>query len=303
MTETEGFSFGIVQDKVHFPDPYQFFQVGKELGAASLEFKYETDLDERFSLRNVVAQKLGAQAKDLNMRLSVHAPYNEGINMGDPDPQIRARTREAFIQSLEYASRLGASYVTVHGGHVEIEPQTIPRRGSSTGSSHEHPPRLRPFVTAEVFNRLKSRTHKELSWLVTEAERRDLVIALENFHDYSNFKVRYPIIPEDFLEIFAEVGDRLQVNYDSGHGNSTGRQLLDFIQAVGPERVAGTHLHDNNQMADLHLPPLQGNVDFESFLQEYVRRGWMFPLNVEVKNLEDVRVSLNTLRHYVQYST
>ena len=122
-----------------------------------------------------------------------------------------------------------------------------------------------------------------------------MVPALENFHDFSNFKVRYPIIPEDFKEIGEVLGDSFSINYDTGHGHSTGIHILKFIKAIGVSNIMGTHLHDNHQLGDEHLPIYQGTVDFDAFFRAYKENHWDFPLNIEVKNLEDLLQSWRSL--------
>ena len=82
---------------------------------------------------------------------------------------------------LHFADKIGAQYITVHGGYFEIEPQTI------VAVKHSGQPQsvtVRQRADQAEFVRLKARTLEELSWLVGEGSRLGIKAALENFHDF-----------------------------------------------------------------------------------------------------------------------
>ncbi|HAI52153.1 MAG TPA: hypothetical protein DCL99_02520 [Firmicutes bacterium] len=289
---------GIVQDKYAFPDALHFLELGKRLGAQHLELKFELNLDAQYNLRGPTALEIRKKAEQHRISLSVHAPYDDGVNLGAADSETWAETRRQMMACLHFADKIGAQYITVHGGHFEIEPQTIV--AETLGQPNRVTVRQR--ADQAEFAALKARTLEELSWLVGEGSRLGIKVALENFHDFSTFKVRFPLNPEDFQECLAAVSG-LYVNYDSGHGHSTGLHILDFIHGIGVKHIIGTHLHDNKRLGDEHLPLLQGTIDFASFFTSYLQENWAFPLNVEAKNLADLEASwavLKKLRNSVE---
>lgn len=286
---------GFVQDKFAFPNALEFLELAVKKDVGHTEFKFEADLDAKFDLRGATAKNLRAIASANRINLSVHAPYNKGVSLGDVDPQIRSNTKKQMLNCLEFAEKIEAQYITVHGGFFEIEHQ------QSVTKSLGKPDRIRvkDLVSKASYGDLKKRTIDELGWLIEQGNKHGVKIALENFHDFSSFKVRFPLVPEDFQECRLALGDTFFINYDSGHGHSTGIHIVDFIEQLGVENVVGTHLHDNNEKADLHLPIFQGTVDFTAFFERYKQEGWNFPLNLESKNYQDLMAGLQVLEQQI----
>lgn len=286
------YKIGLVQDKYAFPNALDFLDLGCKMGANHVEFKFEMDLDQKYNLRDKLASQIRLKAEKHQISLSVHAPYNDGVNLGDVDPSVCAETKKQMQACLQFAEKIGALYITVHGGFFETEHQPIV--AETLGRADRVT--VKECVAQEKYEALKDRTIEGLIWLVKEAKHYGVKVALENFHDFSTFKVRFPLTPEDFAECKARVGEDLFAIYDSGHGHSTGIHIVDFIRAIGIENILGTHLHDNNQLADDHLAISEGTVDFASFFATYRSEKWGFPLNVEAKNLTDLQKSFGILR-------
>lgn len=293
LTRTERFlPIGFVQDKSTFPHALEFLNYACAHQVSQVELKYELALDERYNLRGPIAQQIRRVAEQNKISLSVHAPYDDGVSLGDVDADIKERTREQMRLCLEFAQKIGAKYITVHGGFYEIEHQQIV--GDMLGRLDRVT--VKDCVPYAEYRDLKNRTIDELGWLIDEAKPGGIKIALENFHDFSSFKVRFPIVPADFRECRAALGDTFYINFDSGHAHSTGIHISDFIEDVGVHNIIGTHLHDNDRLSDQHLPILKGTIDFPSFFEQYFLRGWNFPINLENKHSNDLLQSLAVVR-------
>ncbi|MBS3107976.1 TIM barrel protein [Candidatus Woesearchaeota archaeon] len=78
------------------------------LDAQEIEFVHSV------MMGNELAKKAGALAKELNIRLSVHAPYY--INLLSEDKNILDASKERILKSCERAHYLGAKYVIFHTG-------------------------------------------------------------------------------------------------------------------------------------------------------------------------------------------
>lgn len=282
---------GIVQDKRAFSDPEAFLNLALELGARHVEFKYEERIAEPYGLKKDTPIRLRDLAAEAGITLSVHAPYDQGISFGDPRKEVAVKTKEMMEECLDFAHQIGADYITVHGGMVEIEPQHEVKK--TLGEPNRIT--LRDLAPASVFESLKERTYQDLAWFMQGGKERGVKIALENFHDFSFFKLRFPILPEDFLECETVLGPDLVVNFDAGHAHSTGIKIVDYIERLGPKMIIGTHLHDNNGRSDEHLPIFAGNIDYTSFFQAYQDNNWNFVLNIENKAEEHMFVSWQRL--------
>jgi sugar phosphate isomerase/epimerase len=284
---------GVVQDKICFSNAIDFLNLAHELECQWVELKYEAALDHQYGLRNEAGTKIKRLANLYGIGLSVHAPYNDGLNLGHPDRKVREKTREQMMACLEFCNIIGASYLTVHGGFYETEPNLLVGK---KGRINNERISIRDLVPKSHLDELKERVLTQIDWLIGETKKLDLVVALENLHDFSNFKVRFPVTPSDFLVCKKVLGDKIQFVYDLGHGHSTLFHINEFVDKVGDDRIAGTHLHDNNQIDDEHLPVGQGTVDFRGFLTKYIQNGWKFPLNIEVKSYSDLIASIKSLR-------
>jgi deoxyribonuclease-4 len=81
------------------------------LQAAEVAFTYGVYLDNR------QAEQLGEQAKELDIRLSVHAPYY--INLASHDADKRKASRRRILDSCERAHHMGAENVVFHAGFYQ----------------------------------------------------------------------------------------------------------------------------------------------------------------------------------------
>ncbi|NLL47417.1 MAG: TIM barrel protein [Firmicutes bacterium] len=286
---------GIVQDKRSFSDPQSFLHLAYELGANHVEFKYEERLAQSYNLRGDVTDRLRQFAERCKMTVSVHAPYDNDLSFGSPDADKQTKIRLQMLECLEFAERIGACYITVHGGSMEVSPSYDVK--ADLGKPNRIT--LRDKVSRDILASLRERTLEDLAWFIACCQSKGVVVALENYHDFSFFKLRYPIYPADFEECYRTLGNVFSMNFDSGHAHSTGIHIVDFINQIGVDRIAGTHLHDNHEVKDEHLPIFEGTIDFRSFFQSYHAEGWQFPLNIEVKEAQALLRGWRSLQEQV----
>jgi len=284
---------GAVQNKEAFPDFFAFLEKARDWGSRWVEFKYERELDPGGRMRNLAGEDLGRLAEKYGIPVSVHAPYNPGINFGALDREIRTETRERMKACLDFASRVKARYITLHGGYLTIEAESLPEE---TGSGQPPYLLIRQRIPGEEFENLKQRIFTELRLFMAQAAARGIPVALENLHGFSDVKARFPITPEDYNECRVKLGEGVCLVYDTGHGNSTGLHIMDYINRVGAGRIAGAHIHDNEGNEDQHLPPGKGNIDFPAFFSYYLSNGLSFPLNLEMRSEKDFELSRFSIR-------
>lgn len=79
------------------------------LKAMEVEFVYG------IKMSNKTAKKIGEKVKELEMMLSVHAPYY--INLASADTKIRTASKKRILNSCERAHHMGAKFVVFHPGY------------------------------------------------------------------------------------------------------------------------------------------------------------------------------------------
>lgn len=95
---------------------------------------------------------------------------------------------------------------------------------------------------------------KHFSQLVKHAEKRNVIIALENVRNLNYTDYIFDHIPSPYLGFC----------YDSGHEHSLHRGV-DVLAKFG-HRLITTHLHDNYGQEDEHSPLGKGSIDWEDLI-------------------------------------
>jgi sugar phosphate isomerase/epimerase len=67
---------------------------------------------------------VAARARELGMRLSLHAPSYD-LNPLSSNPEVRAVSRRQVLESLETATRMGARIVVVHPGQISSSTDNV----------------------------------------------------------------------------------------------------------------------------------------------------------------------------------
>lgn len=77
---------------------------------------YEYSVTKGIRFKEETARGIGEQARKNNIFLSMHAPYY--INLGNPDPQKREKSKEYIIDTLKAAEWMGAKRIVFHPGSM-----------------------------------------------------------------------------------------------------------------------------------------------------------------------------------------
>jgi hypothetical protein len=183
--------FGAVHFKA-FPGTHlDFCRFARGAGFGWVELKYEPWLDERAGLM-ASASEVQRYARDHELELSVHAAYDRGLNIAASDLHARREALRACHASLEYAAHIGARYLTVHGGHLEQGGRTD---DAALAATHED-------VVATGFPppALVERSLAALSELAHSAGQLGVVVSVENRHQFTHDKRRFPVTPQEVCE-------------------------------------------------------------------------------------------------------
>lgn len=147
------------------------------------------------------------------------------------DSTIREYSKKRIAQSMEIGHRLGVKGVIFHTGLIG-------------GLTVEYYINGWVNAAAELFTELAK-------------QYPDMMLYLENSFEFS---------PDAFLRLMEKVKDipNVRVCLDYGHAALTLTSMEDWVKALAPY-IAHMHVNDHDLKADLHLPPGQGQIDFEHF--------------------------------------
>ncbi|SHG26663.1 Sugar phosphate isomerase/epimerase [Desulfacinum infernum DSM 9756] len=222
------------------------------------------------------------------------------LDLSALDRDDRMQAVRWTVKTLEHANDLEAPVVILHCGRVDMDPELDRLHGMLERCDGPEDPRFREFLDQKCAERLEKRAPylDALLWsldrLAREAEKLDLILALEN-------RAHYHELPglEEFPEIFRELdGAPLAYWHDVGHAHL--HCLLGLWDGLNPpeflkDRLAGVHVHDARGRDD-HLPPGTGELDPAPVVKAV---GGEVPWVVEIRpgtSDEDVRRGLDHLQ-------
>ncbi len=183
-----------------------------------------------------------------DVAFSLHAPTSD-----EKEPNLRVdlgkMLRHNFIvmeRVFEIASLLDVSHVVIHGGDIATE-----NGAKFAGVSYR-----KAFVN----------TVRNLKVLGALARDYSVVLCLENLDDN-----RVGSLPVELLALLHAADADIYVTFDTGHAfiiaERYGISLSDFFDVLHPF-IKHVHLHDNDGISDLHLPPGEGKIDAGSVLKD-----------------------------------
>jgi len=176
------------------------------------------------------------------------------VSIADLTDSLRRASLEEMQHSLQTAAALKASKVVLHPGAI---------RG------------MGPFVpdTARAYG-LES-----LAALDHLAAGLGLPLCIENmFPGYGAY-----FEPEEYKAIFRRFPG-LRMTLDTGHahiGAADGSRLKQFVKCFA-DRINHVHISDNSGMADEHLPPGGGGIDFSWLVDRLKASGFDATVTFEI---------------------
>lgn len=171
---------------------------------------------------------------------SLHS-YNFGVlshypwyfSVAHPYENIQKAINAEFARAFDAAALLGAKLATIH---TEFMSPSVQERGVQAA---------RTVSTIKTLHKL--------------AADRGLELLIENY-GAGSFAIK------DFKLLFSELDLRLTL--DVGHAEVAGGEGFDAYAKEFRKRIAHVHLHDNNRMADQHLPLGAGKIDIARCVKE-----------------------------------
>jgi len=210
--------------------------------------------------------------KKLSLTPIVHLPYID-INLSSLNPLIREASVKQTKRCLIWAREIGASWCVLHCGNVP----------------HDYAP-----YKEEGLRSLK----ESLIELISESERLNLLMALENKQKSKNFELLR--FPEDHLNLLKTFNSPfLKVVLDIGHAHTFGLDIVEYLRKVAPYLIE-IHLHDNFGEEDEHLPLGKGSINYLNFLETWSKLSKKMPLILEMKSFSDIKECLPRLNKFLR---
>lgn len=183
-----------------------------------------------------------------------HAPYAYYLY------ESREYYREMTRRSIEVAAILGAPCIVIH-------------------------PELRDVRSQEYDHDAAFSRAKEFYLPFADlASRLGVKLAVENLFDFKR-RWNYGATVEEQIEFIDALGggDTVGACWDFGHAHVMyGDGDSEKLRQLG-SRVICTHVHDNSQTKDLHLPPYLGEIDWDRQMQTLADIGYSGELDLEIK--------------------
>jgi len=132
-------------------------------------------------------------------------------------------------------------------------------------------------ISRSVPTFLRSEKLRAIAELVQYAQASGVTVALEN-------------VAESAVEIMEvlRAAPGLGITLDIGHGQirAEKNRSLEIIENLG-QSIVHVHIHDNDGIDDLHLPPGKGIINLRNIITKLLRQGYdaTFTLEVELQDL------------------
>ncbi len=172
------------------------------------------------------------------LRVTTHARFHD-LTLGAADPEIRALGVAQLRRDISASAEAGALLMVVHAGQLPWTDYPDPTLSAEHADLRREEAALRRGFLARAI--------ESVAQLTEAARAAGLRPALENLPQ-PNEAPRTPAEMAQFLPSGCDFC------LDVGHAQMAGFAPADFLAPLGG-RVVHLHLHRNNGIFDLHLPP------------------------------------------------
>ncbi len=175
---------------------------------------------------------------DAGLKVTTHARFHD-LTLGAADPEIRALSVAQLSRDISASADAGAILMVVHAGQLPWTDYPDPSLSAEHADLRREEAVLRQGFLARAIGSVAE---------LTEAARAaGLRLALENLPQPNEA----PRTPDEMAQFLPAGCDFC---LDIGHARIAGFGPADFLSRLGG-RIAHLHLHRNDGMFDLHLPP------------------------------------------------
>ncbi len=182
-----------------------------------------------------------------------HAPFP---SYKVADPAYNEKIRPLLVRAMEVAATLGAEVIIVH-------PIALPD------------PAEQLEINLDLYH-----------YLEPHCQRLGIKVALENMFGYD--PVAKQLVANvcstgpdfvDYLDRFSP--DSFTACLDLGHCGLVGADAATMVRELGHERLLSLHVHDNDNISDLHMVPLIGRLDWPKITRALAEIDYQGDLTLE----------------------
>jgi len=206
------------------------------------------DLDDS---RDVIALRDRLSAFRLRAE-SLHLPFSRELDISSPDPKVRAGAVRATIRRLKAGSKIPVEEVVVHPGHAR--------------QVGEEPRRYKMAVAS-------------LERICSAAKDLGIRVSVENLHSVGQLAF-CDTLPKALHLVRSVEGFAPGICVDTSHANLMGG-VAEEIEVCGAS-VRRTHISDNHGTDDDHLPPGDGQINWQAVLTSLGRISYRGTLMLEI---------------------
>ena len=124
-----------------------------------------------------------------------------------------------------------------------------------------------------------AQTAETIERLLPMAKSQGVIICLENM-PFRNKAHSFSDIGETKKLIQTFACDNVKACFDTGHSHVTGENPYDCIKTLGDD-LACLHIHDSKYEQDMHMLPLQGEIDWQGVIRGLNEIGYQGCFNLE----------------------
>lgn len=248
-----------------------WIELAADLGLGAVELRAEPALAHPGKLGPRKRASLGRKLSSFGLSATVHASIH-GTNLASLNPILAEASLRDLLGTVDLAADLGAGIVVFHPG-------TLPEEYLGVDGALEL---------------ARDALHRALEVAVPHAERRGVVLALEN---KQRGKGRDLVLtPEEHAGVLAEFPG-IGACLDFGHLHTLGLDPHRFVAVLG-DKVVHVHLHDNRGEVDEHLPLGEGSLDWATCIAALEGIGFRGKVVLEIPDPDGLRRSVELLlRH------
>lgn len=223
-------------------------------------------------------QVIARHARDLltgyRGRLGIHGPFM-GLNIANPDPDLRAVIAAKYLRGLEVCEFLGATQMVIHSPYTTWDFNNLDN-----------------FAGRAAYDRVVDDCHRTLAEVVRRAENIGVTLVIENIED------KDPDIRRILADSFNSPA--VAVSVDTGHAHyahgSTGAPPVDFFIRRAGEQLQHVHLQDADGHADRHWRIGEGNIAWPAVFRALAELSSSPRLILELRDKAGILPSVAWLR-------